>query len=164
MSVQKETTERKAPLLPLWHNCSCEHNLCSTPELTQVTPATRHWWVTAEHMPARGAVNPRFLRDSRIQPVLKLQLRTACQQDAKDALTEVLICGMRVNYIVGHHHFHPHASSPQCSSKQCFETQVPCATEQPQQHNDMTASFSFPTLSQGPTTHSWIVALNPATP
>lgn len=34
--------------------------------------------------------------------------------DAKDVLTEVLICGMRLS--VGHSH--PHANSPQCSSKQ----------------------------------------------
>lgn len=67
--------EEKISSLTLWHNCNCEHNLCSTPELTQVTTATR--WATAEHMPARGAVNPSFLRDSKIQPVLRLHFTTA---------------------------------------------------------------------------------------
>lgn len=44
------------------------------------------------------------------------------------------------------------------------QTQVPCAAEQPQQHDDMTASFSFLILSQGSTTYNWTVALNPAIP
>lgn len=115
--AQGNSVERKDPLLPLWHNCSCEHDLCITPEFTQVS--TRHWWAKAEHMPANRAVYPRFPVDSTIQPVLRIQLTSTYSMDAKDVLTEVLICGMRVNDSVGHPHFHPHANSPQRIRKQC---------------------------------------------
>lgn len=66
--------ERKAPLLPLWHKCSCEHNWCSKPEFTRVTSATRNCWARAEHMPANRALYPGFLMGSKIQPGLRLLL------------------------------------------------------------------------------------------
>lgn len=150
------SVQRKAPLLSLWHNCSCEHNLCSTPEFTQVTTATRNWWAKAVY----GAVYPRFPVDSRIQPVLRLQLTSTYSMDGKDVRTEVLTCGVRVNGSVGHPHFHPHANSPQCSSKQCRHRCHVLYTEQP--HDDVRASFPFLILSQGSTTYNWIVALIPA--
>lgn len=117
--AEGNSVEGKAPLLPLRHNCSCDHNLCSTPGFSQVTTATKNWWAKAEQMPANEAVCPRFLVDSKIQPVLRLQLTSTYSVGAEDVLIEVLIRGMRVNGRAGHPHFHPHANSPQCCSKQC---------------------------------------------
>lgn len=71
------------------------------------------------------------------------------RKDAKDALSEVLICGMRMNDSVSHPHS-PHTQAPRNAAQS--SAQVPCATEQPQQHDDMTASFSF--LAQGSTTYN----------
>lgn len=143
--------EGKAPLLPLRHNCSCEHNLWSTPEFTQVPTATRDRWAKAEHVPANEAVHPRFLMDPKIQPVLRLQLTSTYSLDAKHVLIEVLICGMRVNGGVGHPHFHPHANSPQCSSEQCRHR---CHELQSSHSNTMT--------QQHPS-HFWFCHRDPST-
>lgn len=56
--AEVNSVQRKAPLWPLWHNCSCEHNLCSTPEFTQVTTDTRNWLAKAEPTPETGQCIP----------------------------------------------------------------------------------------------------------
>lgn len=106
-------------------------SLATVTQLQLWTQLVQHTWVhSSNHWhqelvgqsrthARNGAVYPRLPMHSRIQPVLRLQLASTYSMDAKEVLTEVLICGMRVNGSVGHPHFHPHANSPQCSSKQC---------------------------------------------